>query len=259
MRDDPVALRSERMFGVFARYLAWRMSREFHGVRLSVDGRPEVEADRPLIVYSNHPSWWDPAMMIVLAHRLFPGRPGFAPMDQAAFERYGIFRRMGVFGIATDGWAGARRFLEVSERVLDTPGGMMWVNAEGTFTDARARPVALRPGVAHLARRRRDALLVPLAMEFGFWDESKPEALARFGAPVALGGVRSVREIDVRLTEALERTMDGLAADSLTRDPARFMALVRGRTGADLVYDGWRRAKSLMRGRRFDPAHGAGR
>ena len=258
MRDDPVALRSERMFGVFARYLAWRMSREFHGVRLSGDGVPALSAGRPLIVYSNHPSWWDPAMMIVLAHRLFPGRPGFAPMEQAAFERYGIFRRMGVFGIA-DGGAGAKRFLEVADRALDAPGGMLWVNAEGAFTDARARPVVLRPGVAHLARRRPDALLVPLAMEFGFWDESKPEALARFGTPIVLDGARTVREIDARLTESLSRTMDGLAADSMTRDPGRFRALVRGRTGADLVYDGWRRAKSLMRGRRFDPAHGAER
>ena len=257
MRDDPVALRSERMFGVFARYLAWRMSREFCGVRLS-GGRPDLPRDRPLVVYSNHPSWWDPALMIVLAHRLFAGRPGFAPMEQAAFERYGIFRRMGVFGIATEGAAGARRFLEVSERVLDAPGGMMWVNAEGAFTDARTRPVRLRPGVAHLARRRPDALLVPLAMEFGFWDESKPEALARFGEPAALDGVRSVREIDARLAAALERTMDGLAADSLTRNADRFTALVRGRSGTDLVYDGWRRAKSLLRGRRFDPAHKAG-
>ena len=259
MDDDPVALRSERMFGVFARYLAWRMSRDFHAVRLSVGGSPQASPDLPAIVYCNHPSWWDPAFCILLAHRLFPRRPGFAPMEQSAFARYGIFRRMGVFGVELDKPAGARRFLAVSERALSVPGGMMWINAEGAFTDPRVRPVSLRPGVAHLARRRGDATLLPLAMSFEFWEESRPEALARFGAPVSLDGLRSVGAIGDRLASELERTMDELARDSMSRDPRRFETLVRGRSGADRIYDGWRRAKSLLRGRGFDPSHGAGR
>ena len=256
MTDDPIALRSDRMFGVFARYLAWRMSRDFHAVRLSGGVPAALPRETPVIVYCNHPSWWDPALCIVSAYRLFPGRPGFAPMDQAAFARYGVFRRMGVFGVELDRPSGARRFLDVSTRALSVPGGMMWINAEGTFTDPRLRPVSLRPGVAHLARRRRDAVLMPMAMSFEFWEESRPEALARFGAPVALDGAEAVGEITARLTAALEGTMDALARDSMSRDPSRFTILVRGRSGADRIYDGWRRAKSLLRGQRFSAAHG---
>ncbi len=257
--DDPIGLRSQRLFELFARYLGWRMSREFHAVRLGVGSEPRLPADRNVVIYCNHPSWWDPAFCIVLAHLLFPGRPGYAPMDQDAFARYGVFRRMGVFGVVPDSHSGARRFLEVSERALALPGGMMWINAEGTFTDPRTRPLSLRPGIAHLARRQTSALLVPLAMSFEYWEESRPEALARFGAPVALRGAGSVAEIGRRLTEGLEATMDELARDSMTRDARRFTTLISGRTGADRIYDGWRRARSLLRGRRFDPAHGAGR
>ncbi len=258
MAGDPVALRSARLFTLFARYLGWRMSREFHGVRLAAEGAPVLPANRPAIIYCNHPSWWDPAFCIVLAHLLYPGRPGFAPMDQMAFERYGVFRRMGVFGVALNRPSGARRFLEVGARALSVPGGMMWINAEGAFTDTRVRPVSIRPGIAHLARRHPATVLVPLAMSFEFWDESRPEALARFGVPVALDGARSVADIAARLTRGLEVTMDDLARDGMARDPARFNTLIRGRTGADRIYDGWRRARSLLRGRRFDPAHGAG-
>ena len=258
MAGDPIQLRSERMFGIFARYLAWRMSRDFHAVRVSVRNIPVSPPRSPIIVYCNHPSWWDPALCIVVAHRLFPGRPGFAPMEQRSFERYGVFRRMGVFGVALDRPAGARRFLDVSDRALSIPNGMMWINAEGAFTDTRVRPVVLRPGVAHLARRRPDAVLLPMAIAVEFWEESRPEALVRFGQPVTLDGLHAVGDIAARLATELERTMDKLALDSMSREPGRFTTLVSGRAGADRIYDNWRRAKSVLRGRRFDPAHGAG-
>ena len=44
------------------------------------------------------------------------------------------------------------------------------------------RPVRLRPGLAHLARRVPGATIVPLALEYPFWDERTPEALCRFGS-----------------------------------------------------------------------------
>ena len=255
--DDPVALRSERLFRTFVDYLAWRMSFSFRALRVSRAGLPPVEAttSRKVIVYTNHPSWWDPAVCMILSARLFPGRPGFGPMDDEAFRRYGIFRRMGVFGIALDTRAGARRFLETSGRALAVPGGMMWITAEGQFTDPRIRPVRLRAGIAHLARRVPDALLVPLALSYEFWNESRPEALVRFGAPTVAGEAGDVRALAGLLGDRLGATMDALAAETATRDPALFTAVVRGRAGADVIYDGWRRARAVLKGKRFNPAH----
>ncbi len=256
-QPDPIGRRSERLFRLFAGYLAWRMSRAFHGLRVSQAGGVPADPRRPIIIYSNHPSWWDPAVFLVLAARLFPGRPGFGPMDAEAFRRYGVFRRMGVFGISLDSRAGARRFLETSERVLALPGGMMWITAEGTLSDPRVRPLRLRPGIAHLARRAPDALLVPLALGYEFWGESRPEILVRFGEPVAVAGPADV-SVAEQLARALEDTMDALAADAMTHDPARFRVLVRGTSGADVIYDQWRRGAALLRGERFRASHGDG-
>lgn len=257
--DDPVALRSDRLFGLFTAYLAFRMSRDFAALRRS---GPVPDGPGGLIVYSNHPGWWDPATFLVLSARLFAGRPGFGPMEARAFERYGIFRRMGVFGIETDSARGARRFLEVSRRVLSEPRHMIWITAEGEFADPRRRPVVLRPGIAHLARQVGPARLVPLAISYEFWNESRPEALVRFGAPVGTdeiaaaardGGTGAVASM---LARRLEATMDALAADAGARDPSRFTTVVAGRTGADAIYDTWRRARAALAGRRFRAAHG---
>ena len=148
---DPARVRSDTLFWLFGWYLRWFFWRRFRAVRLSRTGLPDAPAGRPLIIYSNHPSWWDPAFYILLQAKLFPGRRGFGPMDATALGKYGLLARMGVFGIELDSPRGAARFLRTSLALLGDTRNVLWITAEGAFTDPRARPVRLRPGVAHLA------------------------------------------------------------------------------------------------------------
>ena len=252
---DPLRFRSPFLFWAFGWYLHWYFWRRFRAVRVSRAGWPRLPPG-PLIVYGNHPSWWDPAMYILLCGKCFPGRAGFGPMDQAALGQYGVLERMGVFGISLEDKRGAARFLETSLRVLSDPTAILWVTAEGEFVDHRRRPVRLRPGIAHLARRVPGARILPLAVEYVFWNESRPEALARFGTPIETGRGRDVAEWTRHLEAELTATMDALSAESAARDPALFVPLVRGGAGVGGIYDLWRRLRSWGRGHRFDPSHG---
>ena len=253
--SDPALLRSDRVFLAFSWYLRWYFSRRFRAVRVALDGLPVVTPGQPVVVYTNHPSWWDPAFMMILAAMLFRGRRGFGPMDEQSLGRYGVLERMGVFGIDITSPRGAARFLRVSRHLLDDPRNMMWITAEGTFTDARTRPVTLRPGVAHLVRLHPDTAVLPLAMEYTFWNESRPEALARFGTPVSVPPDANVAETTSLLADELMRTMDALRAASTARDPARFRTLVRGGAGVGGIYDLYRRSRAAVTGKRFDPTH----
>ncbi|MDQ2801746.1 MAG: lysophospholipid acyltransferase family protein, partial [Pseudomonadota bacterium] len=184
MQDaDPARVRSDKLFWLFGWYLRWYFWRHFRALRLSRSGLPDIPIGRPLIVFSNHPSWWDPALYILLQTTLLPGRHGFGPMDAAALGKYGLLARMGVFGIEMGTPRGAARFLRTSLGLLGDPRTVLWITAEGAFTDPRTRPVRLRPGIAHLARHVPGAVLLPLAIEYSFWNESRPEALVRFGPP----------------------------------------------------------------------------
>ncbi len=255
---DPFAARSPAVVALFSAYLRWYLARHFHALRVSRAGLPAVPEGRPVIVVSNHPSWWDPTLF-VLAHRaLLPGRLGFGPMEAAALRRYGVLARIGVFGVEGEGRVGAAGFLRASLRVLADPRSVLWVTAEGRFTDPRVRPVRLRPGVAHLARRVPGAVLLPLAVEYPFWNESRPEALLRFGRPLEAGRGRSAPEWTALLERELTTTMDALAAEAATRDPAPFRVLLQGGTGVGGPYDLWRRLRALAGGDRFDPAHEVG-
>ena len=252
---DPVAERSSRLNWAFGWYLSWYFYRRFNAVRVARAGLPLAWAGRPVIVFGNHPSWWDPAFYIFLCVRLFPGRAGFGPMDASALEQYGVLRKMGVFGVDQSSPRGAAQFLTTSLRILSTPGTSLWITGEGHFTDTRQRPIRLRPGLAHLARRRPDAVFLPLALEYAFWNESKPEALALFGLPVAAPADSSVAGWTAQLEQALTRAMDDLTQLSMAREAAPFVSLVHGGAGVGGIYDLYRRGRAWAAGRRFNPAH----
>jgi 1-acyl-sn-glycerol-3-phosphate acyltransferase len=255
-RQDPLAARSPVLLALFGWYLRfWYVPRHFRAVRVSRSGLPKIPAGKSAVIYSNHPSWWDPAMYILLGLALLPERVGYGPMDKRELERYGLLRRMGAFGIDPTSPRGAGAFLQTSRRILGDRRGTLWITAEGRFTDPRARPLTLRPGIAHLARHVPDVLFIPLALEYSFWNESRPEALTRFGDPIAVEAARDPAEITAQLTAALTKTMDALAAESMARNPALFQPLLRGGAGVGGIYDLWRRLRAWGSGRRFDPAH----
>jgi 1-acyl-sn-glycerol-3-phosphate acyltransferase len=254
-RADPVARRSQVLYRLFGYYLHWYFWRRFRAVRVSRSGMPRGFEGRPLIIYGNHPSWWDPAFYLLLSAKLFAGRAGYGPMDAKALGQYGILEKMGIFGIEPDAPRGAARFLATSQRILSDPCNTLWITGEGHFTDPRLRPIRLRPGLAHLARRIPDAVILPLAIEYSFWNESRPEALARFGDPIEAGRDRSTAEWTAHLEAELTRTMDALAAESSERNPSLFISLVHGGSGVGGIYDLWRRARAWSAGQRFDPSH----
>jgi hypothetical protein len=251
-QETPAA--SPRLVALFTRYGTRYLARHFHAVRLARSPRPLPDAvlrGQPLIVYLSHPAWWDPMICFQLAHRLFPDRTHYAPMEAAALGRYSFFSRLGLFGIEPGTVHGARRFLAVSRQLLARPRTALWVTAGGRFADPRERPVRLRSGLGHLLAGMADGIVLPLALEYPFWEERLPEALARYGEPIRIPEARKAApdpDLWTRLLETrLEAAQDALAADALARDPDRFELLVGGKTGVGGVYDLWRRAKELIR------------
>jgi len=252
--EDPVALRQPAVARFFGGVMARQMASSFRAVRLAKPGLPDLPPGRPVIIYTNHPSWWDPAFLMVVHARLLPDREGYAPIEAAMLERYGFFRRIGLFGIE-EGRAGALRFLRTSEAILADPRRMLWVTAQGRFADPRERPLALRPGVAHLLARMPQAVAVPLALEYPFWSEKRPEALAAFGIPLDGHDGGDAGTWAERLEAALTQACDRLAGLAQARDPSAFENLLAGRAGVGGVYGAWQRLRSLARGERHVPDH----
>jgi 1-acyl-sn-glycerol-3-phosphate acyltransferase len=248
--------------------LAWRLTvpwferffrQHLNALRVARWGEPQLQpGGGPLVIYSNHPAWWDAALYILLAGKLLPGFESFAPIDAAMLTRYRFFGRIGAFGIDPGSRRGAVAFLAAAEEILSRPNRALLVTAQGRFVDARVRPVRLRSGIAALAKQAPHASFLPLAIEYTFWTERGAEALVAFGPPRAGAELAALPRAEcLSLLEAdLEAAMDRLAVDTMAREPGRFRQLVAGRAGIGGVYDAWRRLLAYREGRSFDPAHG---
>jgi 1-acyl-sn-glycerol-3-phosphate acyltransferase len=227
VRHSPLLVR------LFRRHVKrFYLARDFHAVRLSRNGRPGPVPEGPLIIVLNHPSWWDPLIALVLTE-LFPDRAHYAPMDADALGRYRIFERLGVFGIEAKTMQGAREFLRTSRSILARPRTALWITSQGRFADARERPPGIQPGVAHIAHRLEKAVILPLALEYPFWDDRRPEALARFGPAIVVerGTDRTVEDWRTCIEVALASTQDALVRQARVRGPASFETLVGDKAG----------------------------
>ena len=214
------------------------------------------DAAGPLIVYANHVSWWDPMVSILLAKTLLPGRRHYAPMDASPLARYPILRKVGIFPVELATVRGAVQFLRTSEAVLNS-GGVLWVTPQGRFADVRERPLAFKAGLAALVARVPKAAVLPLAVEYTFWNERLPEALLHFAQPVSVDA-HGTTETKTRVLEAaLEAAMDALRAAAMTRDPLAFDVLLEGSRGTGGFYALGRRLRALAGGKGFQEDHSA--
>jgi 1-acyl-sn-glycerol-3-phosphate acyltransferase len=240
---------------MFFRKIARRyFRRHFHAVRVrDADRFVTAGADEaPLIVYANHGSWWDPMVSILLADTLMASRKHYAPMDAKALQRYGILRRVGIFPVEMKTTRGAVQFLKTGESIIRS-GGVLWVTPQGQFVDARARPLEFKAGLATLAARVASGtgrlIVMPLAIEYTFWDERLPECLLGFGEPVHVSAGEDVDGLQKRLVAALEMTMDELKSKAVLRDASEFQELARGKSGAGGFYGLGQKLKTVVRRR----------
>ncbi|MBS1040404.1 lysophospholipid acyltransferase family protein [Gluconobacter cerinus] len=229
------------------------IKRHFNAVRLS--GNSDVLRHRgPLIVCANHPGWWDPAVFAWLQHRFFSHCHGYGPMEVQALRKYPLLEKAGLIPVSPENPESLRHFLRKACKILGQ-GHVLWITPEGHFSDVRSRPIRLQAGFAHLARRVPSAMLVPLAIEYTFWNESRPELLLRFGDPVSALESTRTQNTTVLMEEALTTTMETLARDAMMRDPSKFRTLSQGTGGIGGLYDVGRRLRQWARGEAFQPRH----
>ena len=253
--------RSAWLFALFRSYARRYLMRHFHALRVSRTGSvPDFESG-PLIIVANHPSWWDPLVGLVLSQFLHPRRIHYCPMDVNGLRQYPFLERLGFFPLEVGTAQGSLDFLRRSKAILSCPESVLWITAQGKFVDPRDRPVTLKQGIGHLAYRLSAATVVPLALEYPFWNDRCPEALVRFGQRISITGSRSEtpRAWTDRMQQALEQTLEDLAVEGRQRDAAAFITVLGGSSGVGVIYDTWRRLSAGIRGESFHPEHGFGK
>ncbi len=245
--DSVIPVHKDWLVRGFLRYAKPFMAKNFHA--LAVDDRElarDVPAERPIIVFGNHPGWWDPIVAALLRAEYFPDRRLYAPIDAQALKKYKVLAKMGFYGLDLTSRKGAADFLKVSRAILQQERSSIWLTPEGRFADPRDRTAALMPGLAHLVSHGDAITLIPLAIEYSFWEERQPEALCRFGKAIESEDLRSCNkeEIGESLTRALRENQDKLAEQVIQRSVNGFRVLFTG--GRRSWYDFFRSWRAFL-------------
>ena len=250
----PLPTKWRWLFHGFRWYVPRVLRKTFTAVRLDAASHPWPADGQPVLVVLNHPSWHDPLVMCLLSFAL-PTDEQYAAIESSMLTKHRVFGKIGFIGVDTQSVRGAAEFLRTAAAILARPEHVLWVTAQGRFVDPRVRPLGLRSGVGHVARAMPAGWVVPVAVEYPFWDVARPEALVHVGAPLATGANpgRSGKQWMATIEAALTAAADALAAAATTRDPALFVTLLdrasSGRAQADILS----RMAASARGRTFRP------
>ena len=218
----------------FTAYSRHYIGKHFHSFRISRSSIPLTTGRMPIVLYANHAGWWDPLVGLLLKAAFFPNYTLFAPVDAVSLRRYKILTKVGFFGVESQTPRGVIDFFSTAEAILREPEHLLAVTPHGRFTDARARPVQFQRGLGLLATRVKRALFVPVAIEYAFWDQRRPEIFCRFGETTEISAEDSKGLTAWHWTAAfelrLEGTQDTLAKEVCAHDSNKFEHLLTPKT-----------------------------
>jgi len=108
---------------------------------------------------------------------------------------------------------------------------------------------------ARVAASCGECTLLPLAIEYPFWDERLPETLLAFAEPVRVVAGEDAESVQARAVAALEGAMQEMARRAIARRPDGFEVLAQGSLGAGGFYALCKRAKAWLTRRPYVPEH----
>lgn len=205
----------------FAHVAAGRLRRQFGALRLA--GLDEIAAPLargPVLVVSNHPAWWDPLLLLEVCVRAL-GADAYAMMDARNLGRLPFFGLVGAFGVDLDDARDGARAVRYAARLLDRPGRLVWIFAQGRERPVTARPLGFRAGSAAVARLAPSAVVVPAALRYEFGGAPDPTAWVACGRALARGDAASLAAQEAAVAAELDRIEgavgDGGGAEFATR------------------------------------------
>ncbi|MCA9653923.1 MAG: lysophospholipid acyltransferase family protein, partial [Myxococcales bacterium] len=141
----------------------------------------------PVLVVSNHSSWWDPIVALVLSTRIVPS-DAHALMEAANLRRRPFFALVGAFGVDRGSRRDGARAVRHAVSLLDRPGRLVWIFPQGEERPLHERPLVFHPGAARVAERAPAATVLPVALAYAFGAREAPELLVSIGAPLPAEG-----------------------------------------------------------------------
>lgn len=215
-----------------------KLRKAFHRVHAQGMERLAASAEAEpagTLLLANHSCWWDVFFAIYLYEFHVIPFDGYGMMEHFNMLRFGFFRRIGAFSVDRTDPAAVRESIAHAASILARPRAAIWVFPQGRMVGPAVRPLGFQRGLSAIVARAGRVRLVPVAFRYEFWQEERPEAFVRFGAPEWAD--RSSRHSVVERMEArVTAELDALDLDVASQEAGRFEAVMSGPTSINERY-----------------------
>lgn len=168
----------EKVFAVYNRNL---LKRRFHSLQVkNFNQLQERNKNIPLIIYTNHSSWWDGLVLFeILKGKDFDS---FVMMEEKQLKDLGFFRYLGAFSVIRENFREAVKSADYAVGTLKTGNNKtLLIFPQGEILASDYRPVKFFNGLAYIVEKIGKCNLLPCSVRYEFLKFYKPQIFVRFG------------------------------------------------------------------------------
>ncbi len=141
----------------------------------------------PNIFYASHGNWWDGIVGYNLVRRVFDLK---LRMMIEEMNRFPLFARVGAFPVNKKSPQEAIKSLKYIVNDLNKPDMGLWIFPQGIIKPPNFRPIEFQTGMTYIAqnvaKKYGGINLIPLAVNYVFLREDRPEVLVEVGDPIII-------------------------------------------------------------------------
>ena len=160
------------------------------------------------IIYAPHNNWWDGIVGYNLCRRIFNTD---IRMMIEEMNRFPILARAGAFPVNKKSPQASMRALQYSVDELCDNKKSLWIFPQGIIRPPMYRPIEFQTGLAYIAKnvakKAGGVNLIPVAVNYPFLREDKPEVLCEVGEPIILTDYNFDRK---EFTHRVEKNFEAL-------------------------------------------------
>jgi chlorobactene lauroyltransferase len=168
----------KRFFSIYNRNLIKRRFHSFQVLGLSEFNKRNLQI--PLVIYANHSSWWDGLVAFEISRKA--NLDGFIVMEERQLKRLFLFRLLGAFSVNRENPREAIKTINYAVEILEEiPSRTIWIFPQGKTLPNDQRPIYFYNGLSKIIEKVRKVQIIPIAIQYEFLNEFKPEIFAKIG------------------------------------------------------------------------------
>ena len=146
----------------------------------------------PTILFAPHANWWDGIVLYNITHRICKKEIRLMVEE---LNRFPLLRRAGAYSVNKKSAQSAMHALKYSVEMLKDLGNTLCIFPQGIIRPPHFRPIEFQTGLAYIAQNAAKKYgkvnLIPVAIDFCFFRDNRPEVVVDFGERIEVTAVEA--------------------------------------------------------------------